>query len=307
MSPAAAVSALIPMAVRAAEDAGPPEQSPLVISEFSALPMESVTDADGDAGDWVEILNLSEAAVSLAGWHLSDDASEPAKWAFPDVSLPAGGYVIIYASGKDRRDPGADLHTNFKLDGGGEYLALSNPDGATAHAFEPEFPRQREGLSFGLSPQGDFRFFSEATPGEANSDLGRCFVGDTSFSVDRGFFDAPFQVEITCATPGVTIRYTTDGNEPFAGTLFGGAKGEVYDGPITIDQTTVLRAYATRSGWEPSNVDTQTYLFLDDVIRQSPDGESPPGWPQGSVKGQRFDFGMDPDVVDEIRLGDALF
>lgn len=53
---------------------------------------------------------------------------------------------------------------------------------------------------------------------------------------------------------------------------------------------------------ESSNVDTQTYLFLDDVVRQSPDREAPEGWPSRVVNGQRFHFGMNPNVVD--RVGD---
>ena len=135
-----------------------------------------------------------------------------------------------------------------------------------------------------------------ATPGWINvnpSSLGQ--VEDTQFSVNRGFFTAPFQVEIATPTTGATIHYTTDGSTPSE------TNGVEYTGPLTISSTTSLRAMAFQPGWDSTNVDTQTYLFLDDVITQSSDGSSPPGWPEPNVdpeKGQFFDYGMDPAIVN---------
>src|SRR5207244_9864848 len=64
-----------------------------------------------------------------------------------------------------------------------------------------------------------------------------------------------------------------------------------------INSTAVIRAAGFQDGFEPSGVDTQTYIFLNDVIRQSPDGSPPPGWP-GSWGANVVDYGMDPNVVD---------
>ncbi|NCF87961.1 MAG: hypothetical protein GWQ08_20965, partial [Verrucomicrobiaceae bacterium] len=119
-------------------------------------------------------------------------------------------------------------------------------------------------------------------------------VADTKFSVDRGHFTAPFQLEITSATEGATIRYTKDGSVP---SLFG---GQTYEEPIKIDQTTIIRAMASKQGLEPSNLDTQTYLFLDDVIDQSADRQAPDGWPKDSVNGQELHYGMNPAVVNRL-------
>jgi hypothetical protein len=144
-------------------------------------------------------------------------------------------------------------------------------------------------------------FYNRPTPGGINdipSSLGK--VADTVFSPRRGVFpDAtvttfPFPVTITTSTPGATIRFTTDGSEPSP------TSGTVYSAPITVSQTTVIRAIAFKPNWESTNVDTHTYLIPDDIIRQSPTGEAPgPGWPaKGSViNGQVFDYGMDPDIV----------
>ena len=60
------------------------------------------------------------------------------------------------------------------------------------------------------------RIFPSPTPGAANEARVGGFVGDTHFSVRRGFHDAPFSVTISCATPGATIAFTTDGSRPSA-------------------------------------------------------------------------------------------
>jgi hypothetical protein len=136
-------------------------------------------------------------------------------------------------------------------------------------------------------------YFNAPTPGGINgtpSSLGK--VQDTAFSVDRGFYAAPVSVAITTPTPDAVIRYTTDGSPPTATT------GTVYTVPLTISSTTTLRAAAFKTGWDPTNVDTHTYIFPDDVIRQSPSGTPPPGWPAGPVNGQVYDYGMDPAIVD---------
>ncbi len=107
-------------------------------------------------------------------------------------------------------------------------------------------------------------YFTTPTPGGANPEDGLAgLVADTTFSVDRGFYENPIEVEISTLTPGAVIRYTTDESEPTA------THGEVYSGPIQIDTTTVLRAAAFRSGFAPTNIDTHTYIYLDDVIASS--------------------------------------
>ena len=110
----------------------------LVISEFMAANFETITDEDGDSSDWLEIRNTGVAAVDLDGWYLTDNDDDLRRWRCPSVRLEGGAYLLIFASGKDRRDAAGELHTNFGLSASGEYLALVMPDGVTvAHAFLP--------------------------------------------------------------------------------------------------------------------------------------------------------------------------
>ena len=77
------------------------------------------------------------------------------------------------------------------------------------------------------------------------------------------------------------------------------ANGNIYSGPIAIQGTTVIRAAAFKDGFLPSNVDTETYIFANDVIHQSPNGQTPPGWPASWGANVAPDYGMDPDVVND--------
>lgn len=125
------------------------------ITEFMAANNSGLADEDGDTSDWIEIYNPDSTPIALAGYHLTDDVTRPAKWTFPAVTLNAGAYLVVFASGKDRINPAAPLHTNFALAAEGGYLALVAPDGVTAlSAFAPAYPPQFDNVSFGFGQPG---------------------------------------------------------------------------------------------------------------------------------------------------------
>ncbi len=122
------------------------------ISEILTENDGGLRDADGDTPDWIELLNDGVAPVNLAGWHLTDTPTNLAKWTFPATNLAPGGLLVVFASNKDRAIPGAELHTNFRLDSAGGYVALVQSDGASiAHTID--YPSQRRNVSFGRARQ----------------------------------------------------------------------------------------------------------------------------------------------------------
>ncbi len=124
----------------------------LVISEFMASNDGTLIDEDGDSSDWIEIYNAGDATADLNSWKLTDDAEDLGKWSFPAVTLEPNQSLLVFASDKNRAVAGSELHTNFKLSAGGEYLALVEADGSTvAFAYAPEFPSQNEDISYGLA------------------------------------------------------------------------------------------------------------------------------------------------------------
>lgn len=123
-----------------------------VITEFMASNQDSISDEDGFKADWIEIHNPDATAVEMEGWSLTDNASQLRKWVFPAVSIPPKGFIIVFASSKNRGGNGQPLHTNFALSAGGEYLALVKPDGTTRTTeFAPAFPAQFGDISYGTA------------------------------------------------------------------------------------------------------------------------------------------------------------
>lgn len=461
-----------------------PAGGDVLITEFMASNREVLEDGDGDSPDWVEIFNSGATAVELEGYFLTDDLAELAKWRIPSHTLDPNGFLLVFASGKNRAVAGEELHTSFSLAAGGDALALVAPDGVTVVS-QFTFPGQFEDVSYGVGQTGAttprvlvstgascrlltpgdgsvdgvwtglgfddsgwelattgigfetgsgyqslfgangdvgrlsapvrgvyFRvpftvakpsafsglelgmkyddgfiaylngvrvtsgngpanaawdsfsdgshddglavvfeehdlvahitdlvvgenvlvvhlmntsagssdllavpelrgveitdpsiggegYLAVASPGSFNGDTFGGFVRDTQFSVKRGFYDAPFDLEITSQTEGAEIRYTLDGDAPTAVT------GTVYAGPVRIGGTTVLRAAAFKDGQVPTDVDTQTYVFVDDVVQQDAAQAIAAGLPS-SWGGQSPDYGLDTRVTEGALHRDTI-
>jgi hypothetical protein len=279
---------MIPSSAQSQSDA-------LRINEFMALNQNTLMDEDGEFSDWIEIYNPAASPVNLQGWSLTDEKGQPPKWQFPQVTLDAYGYLVVFASGKDRRVPGQELHTNFQLNGAGEYFALFNPSLTAATEFDPSYPQQQVDVSYGYL-DGDYVHLTEPTPGEANQTTENQLLPAPVFSKNHGFYDAPFTVEITSGLQNASVYYTTDGSVP------GEENGTLYSAPVQINTTTVLRAISIKSGQLTSKVTTKTYLFLTDVIRQP---NNPPGYPAEwgpytAIPGTAIaDYEMDPEVTQD--------
>src|SRR6185436_10915583 len=124
----------------------------LVITEILAanISTNGLADEDRQQSEWIEIFNRGSNAVNLAGWALSDDADTPGLWVFGSKVLNAGQYIIVFASGKDRRNPTGTnrFHTNFRLGRGGEHLGLYSPDSPRVFVSGFEYPEQRNDYSY---------------------------------------------------------------------------------------------------------------------------------------------------------------
>ena len=234
-----------------------------VITEFMAVNSgEALVDEDGDSSDWIEIFNPDPVPVELGGFGLSDDSDRPLRWILPAVTVESGQRLIVFASSKDRAIAGAELHTNFSLNGSGEYLGLSDPAGQVVSEFSPEFPRQLRDTSFGIGSGGNTGYLMVPTPGSANGVAREELTAAPTFSVKHGYYTKPVVVELRSATPGSTVLYTTDGSVPTR------LNGQRYREPIVVGSTTVFRAVAVAADAVPSEVVTSSYLFPADIKNQ---------------------------------------
>ncbi|MEM7264288.1 MAG: lamin tail domain-containing protein, partial [Planctomycetota bacterium] len=125
----------------------------VVISEILAANNEGLEDEDGDTSDWIELHLVSEAlvdSVDLGGWYLTGNEEALTAWQFPaGVTIDRGGYLVVFASGKNRAIAGEELHTSFRMNSSGEYLALVAPDGVTVVDELAPFPPQLDDVSYG--------------------------------------------------------------------------------------------------------------------------------------------------------------
>jgi len=214
-----------------------------------------IVDEDTEASyDWLELYNASNRLIDLSGWGLSDSASRPRKWQFPEgASIGPGQYMIVWLSGRDTVENGV-YHTSYSLSSSeGEAVVLCRPDGAIVDRMPAG--QQYAEISCGRAPgQSGFFLFPEATPGAANSTasyFGR--AQQVVFSEEGGVKSGSFTLTMT-AGEGETIYYTTDCTDPTSASTR-------YTGPIEISSTTVVRAVAVKNGYLDSISATRTYLF----------------------------------------------
>ncbi|HXI51061.1 MAG TPA: lamin tail domain-containing protein, partial [Candidatus Saccharimonadales bacterium] len=236
--------------------------APFLITEFMAHNTKTLNDENGDQSDWIEIHNPGPAAGSLDGWFLTDDASQLAKWRFPDVILEANSYLIVFASGKNRTNEAGVLHTNFRLDHDGEYLALVDPATNIVSAFSPAYPPQLPDVSYGrdrLDP-ALVGYFTQPTPGAPNTPGGVGFATEVQFSRDSGTFptNQPFELSLSTDLSNAMIYYAFGSNAPSSN----GVASFLYTHPLQITNTTAVRARAFAPGLLPGPVTTKVYIGL---------------------------------------------
>ena len=283
-------------------------------------------DGDQNSSDWIEVFNAGDQDVDLAGYGLTDDPQNLFRWVFPHINLPAGAYLVVFASGQNavnHVDAAGYLHTNFQLDRQGEYLAPVAPNNVILSEFRAAngvYPEQHTNISYGIAqplPNDETSplvegFQTTPTPGTQNVPADAVysgFVDDPQFSLDHGFFQVAQQIEIIANTPGATIVYTTDGSTPTAehGTKIPASDAQTPPvARVSIVTTTPLRAVAIKDDFLPSNVETRTYLFSNDVIARD---NSPTGYPSGWKSNSQFlpaDYEMDPEITQHPAYRDIL-
>jgi hypothetical protein len=270
----------------------------LLITEFMIYNDSILADEDGEFSDWIEIYNPGSLAVNLLNWSLTDDQNNKARWYFPNIQILPNQYLVVFASGKDRKIPGKNLHTNFKLSAGDGFLALVEPDSISLSSYY-YFPEQYNNISYGCYNSANY-YFDYPTPGTAN--VASTFVPAALFSVKRGFYTTPLNVVLNSVISGATIRYTKNGSYPSE------TDGIIYTSPILITTTTPLRAVVYYNG-KKSFAATQTYIFLNDVRTQSntPSGYPTKWGPYTAISGNAIaDYEMDPEIVNNPLYRDSI-
>ncbi len=229
--------------------AAPAPATQILINEFMASNDRTIADEDGDHADWIELYNPTDRAITLQDHFLTDDPGAPRKWSLPSRTVQPHGYLLIWASDKDRR--GGELHTNFKLASGGEFVGLYTSSGPIDTV---EFGPQQRDVAMARIPDGadHWRLTRRPTP-RATNRWEPAQDSDIVFSLAAGQVATGSTLTLTSSLAGAEIHYTLDGTEPTR-------HSQTYVAPLTLDASVCVRAQLYEGATRRSHVVSRLYI-----------------------------------------------
>jgi hypothetical protein len=235
-----------------------------VISELMAVNDGTLADKDGQFTDWIEVHNPGDAPVDLTGWYLTDNAANLTQWQFPAVTLDSREYLVVFASNKNLTDPAGELHTNFRLDGEGEYLALVESDGTTiVHKYAP-FPLQGPDVSYGLARSG-----AETVLMEAGAAATAWVPTDGSLGstwTDVGFDDTGWTSGTTGVGYDVSAGYDGLLGTDIEGSMFGATATAYVRVPFTVGDPAAIQTLQLNMKYDDGFV---AYLNGNEIVNRN--------------------------------------
>jgi len=153
--------------------------SPLMLTEVMSSNKTTLADNTGAYSDYIEIYNSGKESVNLKGYGLSDNPADVLEWKFPDVSIEAGAYLIVFASGADTAETDLEkgaIHTNFRISSYQQTILLSNPAGLLIDQVSVSETGSDQAYARDLDDNGAYgdkwAATSKPTPGYANTEEG---------------------------------------------------------------------------------------------------------------------------------------
>lgn len=198
--------------------------------------------------DWIELYNNSNDDINLNEYYLTTNTDNMTKYQLPKVTLKKGEYYIVMASGDPDLTTTKYKHANFKI-AETESLYLTKNDKIVDSMFISGVPNN---YSFGRGDYG-FYYYATATPYAQNGSGKREISYSPSSSIKPGIYDDKKSLEVSLSAQG-TIYYTLDGSRPTT-------NSRVYNGPISLSKTTVLKAISSEKNKYHSEVETYSYII----------------------------------------------
>ena len=254
--------------------------APIEISETTTVKAYAVADGYNDSSIATATYTYVDPnAVTKSICIKASGVAEPAGYSFPNEGLvndrgyDFGGFNVKFSNASTGTKDYSE-HVRFYT---GEILTITPPEGRTIKRVELNVVdkegritstigtcsgaggenqiwegRTTEALQ--LTATAQIRFSYMTITYEESSDAIQTLATPT-FSHEDGEFTSSFDLTIT-AEDGATIYYTLDGNDPTT-------ESDVYSAPITISETTTVKAYAVADGFNDSPIATATYTYVD--------------------------------------------
>jgi hypothetical protein len=227
----------------------------LVINEFMADNVKTISDERGNYKDWLELYNAGNEIVHLSNMYLSDDLTNPSMWQFSDTTISPNGFILVWAdSGKDPWP----LHTNFKLNKGGGQIGLFYQGNTAVLPIDQFiFDPQMTDVSYGRLPDGngDWLSFTKATPGRSNTE-GEVWIYVKDERVDQIRQYRLFQNYPNPFNPSTTITFSVG--------TYGYTSLRVYDvlgrEVLTLVSEELSAGEHSRE-WNASNLPSGVYFY----------------------------------------------
>jgi len=218
------------------------------INEIVSDNTTGVQDAFGDYSDWIELHNSGSTAVNLAGYYLSDNDANFSKWTFPSVTIPANGYLVVFASGNNQVINN-EVHTNFSISKNGEPIVLSSPTGTLIELVQ--LPSLAPNTSYSKSPTNTW-YFAAPTFGQLNAAQPPAAPNIPTSSHAAGFYSTPINVTYTCSQATDQV-VSLDFHGQVTSVLTSGSK--------QINTNTVMRVACRNSNQVLSAAKTDSYFI----------------------------------------------
>lgn len=228
-------------------------QEKVVINELLTSNINGIVNPKyGEYYDWIELYNPSDSLIDLSEYFMTDDIENPTKWQFPlQTFIDSNSYLIIWADDKN-----LELHTNFKLSSDGEQLLLFTKD--TVVVDSVSFGKQRDDISYGRDTSFvNWKYFGEPSPGFINATNGTAnnkLSDPPKFSLESGLYSPGLTLELSSQKEG-KIYYTIDATLPTQ------SSGILYESPINIDSTSIIRAIFIEDNLLPSKLISNSYFI----------------------------------------------
>ena len=236
----------------------------LKITEYMIDNLNTLKSYDGKYYSLIEIHNEENYDINLKGYYLTDKSNDIGKYQFPDITIKANTYLIVYTSGLNTYKNN-ELHTNFSLDNSDGIIILSNDNKALID--KVNIKSLESNLSYGLY-QNEWYKYNLPSFGKSNTN---------NYLKSELIKDVIINEVSASNTEAIELKNVTNQNISLKEYSIGDKSGAIYNLPnITIKANSYITLYGSDKasyknnkvylGFHINNSTEIIYLYKNNVL-----------------------------------------